>query len=209
MYRKISKAFAIFLLYSQTEEQSIPNTNSFPSSNSYPYKLVASSTATNKQILQDTGYVMKNSNGDKVFISILYNSLWGQNLPLEFHRAIVPASGGPVVITRETYPDIYNNNSNRHSFFFFRKLKKVAIISAGSDKTELFLFDFNLEPGTNIVTNRIWGLKQNRYTITTFRPSNITHSIVMDDGVFIFINLNLHICIYNLKGINANFEQAN
>ena len=208
MYRKISKAFAIFLLYSQTEEQSIPNTNSFPSSNSYPYKLVASSTATNKQILQDTGYVMKNSNGDKVFISILYNSLWDQNIPLEFHRAIVPASGGPVVMTREIYPDIYNNFGQRHSFFFFRKLKKVAIINAVSVRPQLFIFDFNLEPGTNIVTNRIWGIKPNT-NIITWRPSNITHSIVMDDGVFIFINLNLHICIYNLKGINANFEQAN
>jgi hypothetical protein len=82
--------------------------------------------------MQNSGYSMKNANGDKVFISILHTANNSPTVPIEFHRLIVPIAGGPFELAKEVDSTIFNNNSNKNSHFFFKKLKKLAIINANT-----------------------------------------------------------------------------
>ena len=61
---------------------------------------------------------MNTPNGNKVYICFVYTIL---NVPLEFHRAIVPAGGRPVDIMKEIEGTTLSTNRYYVIHFMMRK----------------------------------------------------------------------------------------
>ena len=67
---------------------------------------------------------MKETNGDKIYIT--FTGI-GSNVPLEFHRAIVPADEGTVEVTKQNEGSFLTSVTGKISFDL-RKQRKMAVI---------------------------------------------------------------------------------